>query len=81
MTKLTEEILVNVSAVETRDPARTVVTGVTELGLVQATQEVVDRLLDEEAVAVADLGEFIGKTVQFRVEPVYSREQFDIIRL
>jgi ribonuclease G len=49
--------------------------------LVLASQEVVDRLLDEESSAVADLEEFIGKTVQFRVEPVYSREHFDIIPL
>jgi ribonuclease G len=49
--------------------------------LVLASPEVVDRLLDEESSAVADLAEFIGKTVQFRVEPVYSREHFDIIPL
>ena len=49
--------------------------------MVLASQEVVDRLLDEESAGVADLADFVDKTVQFRVEPVYSREQFDIILL
>ena len=49
--------------------------------MVLAAQEVVDRLLDEESASVADLEDITGKTVQFRVEPMYSREQFDIILL
>ncbi len=49
--------------------------------MVLASQEVVDRLLDEESASVADLEEFAGKSLQFRVEPMYSREQFDIILL
>ena len=49
--------------------------------MVLASQEVVDRLLDEESSSVADLEEFAGKSLQFRVEPIYSREQFDIILL
>ena len=49
--------------------------------MVLASQEVVDRLLDEESQSVADLEEFAGKSLQFRVEPMYSREQFDIILL
>lgn len=49
--------------------------------LVLASQEVVDRLLDEESASVADLEEFIGKTIQFQVEVIYSQEQFDIILL
>ena len=46
---------------------------------VLAAGEVVDRMLDEESAAVAELEQFIGKTVQFRVESVYRREHFDII--
>ena len=42
---------------------------------------VVDRLLDEESANVADLEEFIGKTISFRVEPGYSQEHFDIVLL
>jgi ribonuclease G len=49
--------------------------------MVLASQEVVDRLLDEDSASVADLEEFVGKSLQFRVEPMYSREQFDIILL
>ena len=49
--------------------------------MVRASQEVVDRLLDEESAHVADLGEFIGKTIRFQVESMYSQEQFDIILL
>ncbi|MDN3552751.1 ribonuclease G [Halomonas almeriensis] len=46
---------------------------------VLAAQSVVDRLLDEESAAVADLEEFIGKTIRFQVELHYSQEQYDIV--
>ncbi len=49
--------------------------------MVLATQGVVDRLLDEESANVADLEEFIGKTITFRVEPNTSPEHFDIVLL
>ncbi|MDW5378618.1 ribonuclease G [Halomonas sp. HP20-15] len=47
--------------------------------MVLASQEVVDRLLDEESAAVADLEIFIGKTIRFQVESHYSQEQYDIV--
>jgi ribonuclease G len=47
--------------------------------LVLAAQGVIDRLLDEESPHVADLEEFIGKTIRFQVEPLYGQEQFDIV--
>lgn len=47
--------------------------------LILASQEVVDLLLDEESSNVADLEEFIGKTLKFQVESVYTQEQFDVI--
>ncbi|AJQ97293.1 ribonuclease G [Gynuella sunshinyii] len=47
--------------------------------MVLAAQAVVDRLLDEESAAVADLEEFIRKPIHFRVEPMYSQEQFDVV--
>ena len=40
-----------------------------------------DRLLDEDSAYVADLEEFIGATIQFQVETVYSQEQYDVILL
>ena len=49
--------------------------------LVLASQPVVDRLLDEESASVADLEEFIGKSIQFQVEAVYNQEQFDVVLL
>ncbi len=49
--------------------------------LVLASQDVVDRLLDEESTAVAELEEFIGKPIQFQVETLYSQEQFDVVLL
>ncbi|QJQ96449.1 MULTISPECIES: ribonuclease G [Halomonadaceae] len=50
-----------------------------ETYMVLASQAVVDRLLDEESSAVADLEIFIGKTIRFQVEAHYSQEQYDIV--
>lgn len=47
--------------------------------LVTASQVVVDRLLDEESDTLAGLEELIAKTVKFEVEPMYTREQFDVV--
>ncbi|MFV1943299.1 ribonuclease G [Pseudomonas luteola] len=49
--------------------------------LVLANQKVVDRLLDEESGNVADLEAFIGRTIKFQVEPMYSQEQYDVVLL
>jgi ribonuclease G len=46
-----------------------------------AAHDVVGYLQVEESAAVTDLEAFIAKTIQFRAEPGYSREQFDIILL
>lgn len=47
--------------------------------LVLAAQVVVDRLLDEDAVYVSDLEAFIGRTVEFQVESLFTQEQYDIV--
>ncbi|TNF07725.1 MAG: ribonuclease G [Gammaproteobacteria bacterium] len=47
--------------------------------LVLAAPVVIDRLLDEDSAYVADLEGFVGRTIQFRVESMYSRDQYDII--
>lgn len=47
--------------------------------LVMASQQVVDRLLDEESDTLAALEELIEKTVNFEVEPIYTQEQFDVV--
>lgn len=49
--------------------------------MVLAAQPVVDRLLDEESGHLADLAEFVGKTISLRAEPLYRQEQFDIVLL
>ncbi|MDG2078399.1 MAG: ribonuclease G [Pseudomonadales bacterium] len=49
--------------------------------LVLASQTVVDRLIDEDASAVADLQESLGKIIEFQVEPVYTQEQYDVVFL
>lgn len=49
--------------------------------LVLASPAVVDRLLDEDSDAVADLQEILSKTIQFQVEPAYTQEQFDVVFL
>ncbi len=49
--------------------------------LILAAQDIVDHLLDAESANVAELETFIGKTLQFQVEAVYTQEQFDVILL
>ncbi|MBD3671824.1 MAG: ribonuclease G [Gammaproteobacteria bacterium] len=49
--------------------------------LVLASQDVVDRLLDEESTSVAELESFIEKSVRFQVENLYTQEQFDVVLL
>lgn len=51
----------------------------TETYLVLAAQSVVDHLLDEVSDHVAELEDFIGKTVRFQVEPLYTPEQYDVV--
>jgi ribonuclease G len=51
----------------------------TKYFLVLASQEVVDFCLTEESSSVAELEEFIEKTIRFQVETSYVQEQYDII--
>jgi len=47
--------------------------------LVLASQEVVDRALEEESDSFAELEAFIGKPIEFQAEPLYNPEQFDVV--
>jgi len=47
--------------------------------LVLASQEVVDRMLDEESASVGQLEVQIGKQIKFQVESLYTQEQFDVV--
>lgn len=49
--------------------------------LVLAAPEVVDKILDEQSQAVADLEEFIDKTIRFQPEEQYSQDQYDVVLL
>jgi ribonuclease G len=44
-----------------------------------AAQQVIDLFLDEESQSLAQLSDFIGKTVSLQVETTYSQEQYDVI--
>ncbi len=47
--------------------------------LVLASQEVVDRLLDEQSTSLAELETFIGKPIKLQVESLYTQEQYDVV--
>ncbi|MDE2278094.1 MAG: ribonuclease G [Xanthomonadaceae bacterium] len=49
--------------------------------LVMASPTVVGRILEEESAAVAELEEFISKSIRFQAEEHYSQEQFDVVLL
>jgi ribonuclease G len=49
--------------------------------LVMAHPAVVNRILEEESSAVAELEEFISKSIRFQAEEHYSQEQFDVVLL
>ncbi|QSA97087.1 ribonuclease G [Methylococcus sp. EFPC2] len=49
--------------------------------LVLASNEVVERLLDEEADMLSELETFLNVTVKFRAEAQYNQEQYDVVLL
>jgi len=49
--------------------------------LVVASPAVVDKLLDDHSVAVAELEESLDKTIRFQAENNYNQEQFDVVLL
>ena len=49
--------------------------------MVLASPVVVERILEEESVGVAELEEFIGKTISFQAEDHYAQERFDVVLL
>ena len=51
----------------------------TDTYLVLANQAVIDRMLDQEADHLAELEEFIGKTIRLQVESLFYCEQFDVV--
>ncbi len=49
--------------------------------LVLASNEVVERLLDEEADMLSQLQSFLGVSIKFRSEAQYNQEQYDVVLL
>jgi ribonuclease G len=49
--------------------------------LVIASPKVVARITDEESTAVAELEEFLGKSIRFQADEQYMQEQFDVVLL
>lgn len=49
--------------------------------LVIASPKVVARITDEESAAVAELEEFLGKSIRFQADAQYLQEQFDVVLL
>ena len=49
--------------------------------LVIAAPKVVARITDEESTAVAELEEFLGKSIRFQADDQCSQEQFDVVLL
>ncbi|MDX1655130.1 MAG: ribonuclease E/G, partial [Candidatus Competibacteraceae bacterium] len=47
--------------------------------LVLTSQEVVDLMLDEESASLAELEDFIGVTIRFQAEILYTQEQYDVV--
>jgi ribonuclease G len=47
--------------------------------LVLASQEVVERLLDEESQNLAELEQFIGRPIKLQAEALYNQEQYDVV--
>lgn len=49
--------------------------------LVLASSQVVARILEEESAAVAELEEFLGRSIRFQGDEGYDQEQFDVVLL
>jgi ribonuclease G len=49
--------------------------------LVIASTAVVNRITEDESIAVAELEEFLGKSIRFQADEQYSQEQYDVVLL
>jgi len=51
----------------------------TEKLLVLASQDVGDYLMDEESSALAELEEFLQRSIQLKIDDEYNQEQYDVV--
>ena len=49
--------------------------------LVIASPKVVGKITEEESTAVAELEEFLGKSIRFQADEQYAQEQYDVVLL
>ena len=49
--------------------------------LVIASPKVVGKITEEESAAVAELEEFLGKSIRFQADEQYAQEQYDVVLL
>ncbi len=61
------------------DRAHPVTAGGESEYLIRASEQVVDRLLDEDADQLADLSQRISREIRIQVEPSYGPGQFDVV--
>jgi Ribonuclease G/E len=61
------------------DRAHPVTAGGESEYLIRASEQVVDRLLDEDADQLADLSQRISLEIRIQVEPSYGPGQFDVV--
>ncbi len=47
--------------------------------LVLASQEVIDRLMDDDSSYLAELESFVGKSIRLQAEALYSQEHYDVV--
>ncbi len=47
--------------------------------LVIASPKVVARITEEESAAVAELEEFLGRSIRLQADAQYAQEQFDVV--
>ena len=46
-----------------------------------ASEKVIDMLLNEEQMSLADLQEFLKAKIELQVEPLYTQEQYDVVMM
>ena len=46
-----------------------------------ASPIVVNKITEEESSSVAELEEFLGKSIRFQADEQYAQEQFDVVLL
>lgn len=47
--------------------------------LILAHQNVIELLLDDQSLALADMGEQTGKAIRLQPEALYLQDQFDVV--